>query len=387
MSDILIIGNSAAAIAAVEQVRRENSSAEITLFCPEVVLPYDRPSLAGLIAKDIKEQQIFLKTDKFFAEHKVKLIHNEALSRVSLKRKQITTESKTHIPFGKLLLVDLAAVQLPTIKGNHKTGVFNPFLFQSIKELSKYLPFMDTVIVPVTNFGGFDLACALSRLQKDVVILAPGGGVLNEVFDEETSLLLKQIVEAKGIRVVTDKLQEVLGDTEVKAVRLASGKVIGAQAVILDQVSPDFRALADTGLVVDGALQVGEFFNTQAENVFACGSILGAYDLTVEEAQAQGRCAASNLLSPGHTAYQAPLPTRLFGRKICDGFCGGNVQLQNSGREHMKFDGPSNVYKKVFLVNDALQGAVCFNALQDKEVVRQALIEKKSFTNIETEFL
>ena len=53
----------------------------------------------------------------------------------------------------------------------------------------------------------------------------------------------------------------------------------------------------------------------------------------------------------------------------------------------MKFDGPANIYKKIFMVDDHLVGAVCLNALGEKDKVQKALAQKLSLAGIEEEFL
>lgn len=384
---ILIIGNGLAATAAIEELRRQDVSSEITLFCPEGVRPYQRQLLPVFASREFKELQLAAVADKFFADQKVRLIVDDVLSRLSLKRKQLTTENKTHVPFDKLLLTDVPQVRLPEIKGNHKEGVFNVAQLPAVKALIKQIPFVDHIIVPVTNFAGLDMVCALSRLNKQVSILTPAPGILTGIFDDDTAGLLKQILEARNIRIIFDELESILGDAEVKAVRLQSGKIIAAEMVVFDNAVPDLRFLADSGLLENGKIPADGFFSTPLPEIFVCGSALGHYDLSAEESAAQGRCAAANLLNAKSCAYQAPLSLREFGRGVCDGFCGGQLRLLEGGREHMLFDGPSNVFKKVFLFNDCLVGAVWFNALKDKDKVRQALTKNMSLAGIEDQFL
>lgn len=387
MTNILIIGNSLSAVAAIEEIRRQDASVGITLFCAEGSLPYQRHLLPALVAKDLKETQLWAATDKFFQQHNVKAVTNEALVRISFKRKQVTTENKGHFAFDKLLLVDLPQVRLPEIKGNQKQGVFNALQLNDAKNLAKYVPFTDHIVVSVTNFAGLNMACALGRCGKDVSILSSTGGLLPQEFDDETGALLKQIVEGKGVRIVADGLESILGDTETKAVRLNSGKVVAAEMVVLDEVEPDLRPLSDSGLVENEMLPVNEFFQTKLNNVFACGAALGHFDMTPEEAIEQGRCAGANILHADSMPYRPPLSLRDFGTKLCEGFCGGLVRLQEGGREHMRFDGPQNIYKKIYLVDNCLVGAVWFNAAQDKDKVRQALLQKSSLAGIEDQFL
>jgi nitrite reductase (NADH) large subunit len=388
MLNILIIGNSLSAVSAIEEIRRQDASSKITLFCPEGVLPYDRCLLPSFAARDIKESNLLAKPAKFFEERQVQVVLNEPLTRISTKRKQITTGSKAHISFDKLLLTDLAAVKLPSIKGHHKQGVFDIARLTAVKELVKYLPYADNIIVEVNTFAGFDMACALKRLGKEVIMVSATEGLLGDVLDDESSVLLKQIIEAQGIRVVVKTvIEEILGDAEVKAIRLKSGKVMAGEAVIFDNVTADLKILADTGLLEEDQFNVGEFFNTVLPEVFACDGALGSYDLSSQESMEQGRAAAANLLNVGSVTYEPSLVMRTFGSKICDGFLGGITRLQEGGREHMKFDGPQNIYKKIFLLDDCLAGVISFNAMPDKGKMEQALTEKMCLASREEEFL
>ncbi len=373
MSKIVILGDSQTSISAIETLRASGFDGEIVLFCSQGVLPFDGDLFAAWVAKDVKEAQVHLKLDKFFEQNKVAVIANEKLTRISTKRHQLTTENKTHVAFDKLLITDLPAVAYPAIKGCQKEGVYNTYHFPSVKHLTKTLHEIDNAIVKVTCLEGFEFGCALSRAGKEVVMLAPKEGLLSSIFDEETSMLLKQIVEAKGIRVVYDDIDEVLGDTNVKAVKLESGKVMAAEGVIFDNVTPDLKILQETDLLVDGVFKVNEFHQTTIDGIFATGTALSGFGLIKDQLIMQGKDAALNMIEPKHKLEMPQLIVRDFGTKVCDGFYGGILRLPEGGKEHMKFDGPSNVYKKIYLDNDKLVGAVWMNATLDKPRVVKAL--------------
>lgn len=378
MSTIVIIGSSSASVSAAQTLRTSGFDGDLTIFCPQGVLPYDHELFPAWIAKDTKESQVFIKLDKFTSPHKVKMISQEKLTRVSTKRRQLTTEDKTHIPFDQLLITDLPAVAYPLMKGSQKEGVFNTFLFPSVKTLVKTLHEIDNVVVKVSGLSGLEFACALSRAGKDVVILSPKEGLLISIFDEETSMLLKQILEARGIRVIYDDMEEILGDAQVKAVRLHSGKVMAAEAVLFDNVTPDLRMLSDADLLTEGALKTDEFFRTPVENVFAAGSVVNGFGMTHQELAVLGKAAAQNMLRSGIPTEPVGCVVRDFGHKVCDGFYAGEVRLPHGGREYMRFDGPSNIYKKIYLSGDQIVGAVWMNAPGDKERVIKALTERQT---------
>lgn len=346
MSKILIVGNSKAVVEQIVEIRKTDTQCAITFFSTEGVLPYDRAQLPHYFVKDIKEAALFSVHDKFFTENKVEVIAGEKLARISVKRRHLTTESKRQIGYDKLVLVDTGVYKLPDIKGHHKRGVYQALSLNNVKDLMKSLIDIETVFLSVTNFQGFNLACALARLEKDVVILAPHG-VLSAAFDDETVSLLKQIVEAKGIRVLDQELEEILGDQEVKAVRLKSGKVMAAQAVIFDIAS------VDTHMFSEQELQEG--------------------DVKISEE------ILNPLVMPFH-------PTR-FGCGLFDGYVCGVSALVEGGREYLKFDGPANIFKKIFIQGDKLLGVVLFNAPSHSVPLTQLIESGESVTGREDALL
>ena len=342
MSNIVIIGNGIPAISAIETIRAEDQGSPITLLCPEGILPYDRTLLAAHLAKEVKEQGLHPKHASFFKEHGVNVVLNEQLSRVSTKRKYVGAESKRQFPYDRLLVTDLGAVHGPDIKGRGKEGIFDCAHYKSMEALGRHIPFIDNAVVCVSNFLGLDTACALKMLGKEVSVVSPGAGILPDVFDEETTMLLKQILEGgRDLKVMAgNAVEEVLGDGDVKAVRLKSGKVIAAQAVIFDDLKADTRVFGDD---LPEGLPAGQ-----------AGVDMAAVD-------------------------QPSTGVRDFGLKVINGTCAGVVRLgPQGGREYMQFDGPDNVYKKIFVQDGHIVGFILFNAAFAKEKLLRDLLECKA---------
>src|SRR5438093_737352 len=102
MNKILIVGNSLAVIKTIEEIRQNDQDSEIVLFCTESVLPYDRLLLPSFVSGQIKEALTHPVPENLFKKHKVQVIANEKLLRISFKRKYLTTESKLQIDYDQL---------------------------------------------------------------------------------------------------------------------------------------------------------------------------------------------------------------------------------------------------------------------------------------------
>jgi NAD(P)H-nitrite reductase large subunit len=324
----LVVGNSLDVLPIIENIFSRHNDEQVTLFTTEGVLPYDRSLLPALVAATATEQHIYKTAEDFLTAYHPQIVTTESLARISVKRRYLTTEKKAQIEYDRLVIVDTGQLILPPVKGHQRTGVFDCWRLSSVKALKKHLPFAESVTVIVSNTQGLNMACALSHLKKEVTVISSMSGILPDIFDEETGLLLKQILEGKGIHVYSDNaIEEILGDVEVKAVKLKSGKVLACDTVIFDEAKADIRMLSEPTLTNEDKICIEECFKPPV----------------------------------------MPFPPVNFGLNILDGFYAGWTKLPEGGREYLKFDGPQNIYKKIYAHGDHLEGLVVFNAPQDNE--------------------
>jgi len=344
----LVVGNSLDVLPIIENILSQNKDEQVTLFSTEGVLPYDRALLPALVAAAATEQGMYKTAEIFLSAYHPQVVTKEALNRISVKRRYLTTEKKTQIGYDRLVLVDTGHLILPNIRGHQRKGVFDCWRLSSVKELKKYLLLIDSVTVVVSNIQGLNMACAVSHLKKEVTVVSSGPGLLPDIFDEETGLLLKQILEGKGIRVFSDNaVEEILGDAEVKAVKLKSGKVLACDAVIFDEAKADIRMISEPTLTDEDKICIEECFKP----------------------------------------FVMPFTPFHFGLNVLDGFCAGWTKLPQGGREYLKFDGPQNIYKKIYAHGDELAGMVIFNAPQDSERLLGILQSRDNIAGKEEEIL
>jgi len=344
----LVVGNSLDVFPLIENILSQNKEEQVTLFAPEGVLPYDRSNLPALAAGTVKEAELYETAAVFLATSHPLVVTSEVLARVSVRRKYLTTEKKTQISYDRLVVVDTGNLILPPVKGHQKTGVFDCWRLSSVKAMLQYVLLSDTVTVVVSNIQGLNMACALSSLKKEVTIVSTGTGLLSDIFDEETGLLLKQILEGRQIRVFNENaVEEILGDAEVKAVKLQSGKVLASDAVIFDEVKVDMRVLSEPALTDPDRIAI-----------------------------------AASLEPP-----VLPLGPAHFGFKVLDGFYAGWTKMPEGGREYLKFDGPQNIYKKMYVHDDHIAGLVVFNAPQDQERLWGTFQRQENIAGHEEEIL
>ncbi len=343
----LVVGNSLEVLPIIESILNEQGQ-EVTLFATEGLLPYDRSALPALVAGVQTEERIYKASEAFLEKFHPQLVTTEVLNRISVKRKYLTTEKKNQIEYDRLVLVDTGKLILPNVRGHQRTGVFDCWRLSSIKQLKKHLPFADSVTVVVSNVQGLNMACAISQLKKEVTVVSARAGLLPDIFDEETGMLLKQILEGRGVRIFGDNaIEEILGEGDLKAVRLRSGKVLACDTVIFDEARADIRMLSEPTLTEDDKICVEDCFKPPVLP-----------------------------FAPAH-----------FGVPVLNGFYAGWTKLPEGGREYLKFDGPQNIYKKIYVHGNSLAGIVLLNAPQETERLLGILQRRDNITGREEEIL
>lgn len=370
MKNIVFIGNSAANIKAIEEIRKTDATSSITLVSSDAFYPYDRNALFGYLAKEIKEKQVLCHPDAFYKQNNIRVIVDQPVARFNFKRNQVVLENKEQLEYDILVLADIASPRLPEIKGNHKAGVYNAARLASVKSIAEQLPFVETVVVQVSSVLGFQTLCALGGHGKELVAVSSSASLLPEVLDEESASILKQLLEQNGVRLMLDNsIEEILGDSDLKAVRLKSGKVLSTEMVILDGLSLDTRPIKESGLEFLSDPGRTSFFQSNFKNVYLVDAFLhtfkdsgaGDYTASREQLQAQGLALAQEILGQEVQEVTAS-PVVRFKMKDLSGFWFGATCLQEGGREFLNFDSSKNIYKKIYTSDAELSGAVFLNA-------------------------
>ncbi len=288
MKRVIVMGNSIAGIKAIEEIRKIDQTAQITLFTLEEHVSYYPHLLADLIANEISKDRVYYQPREYYQQLRVGLVEAK-ISRVNLKRRRITTEDKQIFDYDLLIIADTGVDKFPDIKGTHKDRVFSLRRFGDMNQFLTALPLVETVIIQSGGALGAKMACALKKRNKEVIWIVPTKATLP--------------LAERNIRVMEeDAVGEILGDSEVKAIRLRSGKVIAAEAVIFGDTEVDLKLFKDSGLQVPNRISVNAHFQTNIENVFAInGACDSGHDRDFEDGDAyvslleqQGRTVAAH---------------------------------------------------------------------------------------------
>lgn len=362
MKNILFVGNSLVNAKAIELIRQSDKDVAITLISSDDFLPYSRQSLLNFLGKVGKEKQVYFKPDGFYKDEKVRVIAGQAINRINFKRNQVTLENKEQLSYDALVLADLAPPRFAEIKGIQKQGVFHAVRLKDVREVINQVLFAQTVVCQLSNLQGFLTLCALSQYSKEIIVTCSQDTLLGGLLDAECSSMLKQFLEMKGMRLMTGtSVEEILGDSDLKAVRLTSGKVLSTEMVMFDDLRCDTRILKETGL--ENTTESENSHRSNFPNVFWADAIQKAYrnpnenhyEILDETLLGQAQRLVSEILNVSPT-LKAPEFVLRFAFKDLRGCWFGSAFANPDLQEHSQYDPQNNVYKKFFLNQGRLAG-------------------------------
>lgn len=372
MRRIVILGASAAGVKAIEEIRLFDSESPITLLSTDGNYPYDRNLLCPLLAKEAEYEQIFCRPKNFYERHRVQVVLDAEVSKINLRKNRITAEDRRQFDYDVLFLTDLPQIKLPEIKGVHKNGVFSFKKLKEVNQILDVLPLAETVVIQCESFRGLQIAAAFWRRGKEVVLVMPQERLLPEILEPAPAEWLAGLLAEKGLRLMTgNPIAEILGESDVKAVRLESKKVIAAQMVIWAQAGEDFRILSESALEICRRVKVDAQFKTNIENVFALDTVAEGWDLSwdkedilpAEILEVQGKTAAAALKGEA-AAFRCGIPVRALGMGDLTVHLAGYPK-SGAAAPQEDWDKDAKIYRGVFPSDTAPAGAVLINAAQD----------------------
>ncbi len=269
MKRIVVLGNSLAGIKALEEIQVVDPQAECLMVSLDGNYPYYPDRLYQYLAKDISASELWYKPQKYYEENNIQIVLDKRIEKINFKKNSLATDQKEIIGYDVLIITQTPDQKFPDIKGTNKRGVFNFHRLSDVEEISKELTFADAAVIESASWAGFKAAYAMRQRGKEVLLLASNPVVVSQLAEESAQLMIQNLQE-QGIRVLLDNaIAEVLGDGDVKAVRLKSGKVMAADMVLFDNVLPHLKIFNDTPLKVGQRICVNAFFRTNIENVYA----------------------------------------------------------------------------------------------------------------------
>lgn len=371
----VIIGNSAAAVGAIEAIREHDPDNPITVVADEPHHVYSRPLISYLLGGVIDESRMYYRPPDFYDRHKVQTMLGVEVVRVSPGEKTISLAGGGTLPYDRLLIATGGKPFVPPLPGSGLNGVFTFTKWDEARHIARYIEDHEVESALVVGGGliGLKTIEALVARGIKVTVVELADRILSTVFDRTASKLAERILRQEHVDVRTGTtVEEIIGrGGRVDHAVLRDGERLNCDLVVFAiGVRPNTGLIpADAGIQVGRGISVDQHMRTTAPDVYAAGDCVEGYDMLLDvcrpiaiwpNAYRQGHVAGSNMAGAAKT----------YG----DGFAMNSIEVcgvptisvgltepqpeANHCEVMEEYDRETLTYKKLILRNDRLVGAI-----------------------------
>ncbi len=375
----IIIGTSAAGIAAVQKVRQADAQARIICFSEEAELPYNKCFLADFLGEQKDLSAVYTKSADFFESLSIELHLATKIVAINRAEKTVTSCDGTSYNYTALLLAVGAASRHPTCSYQKDVRGFFPFYTLhdalAVQEwIKKEKP--KNILVMGAGLTGLEVADALRVHGAAITVVEQQSRLLMRHSDQEGAGFISTAMENCSVDLTLGLgIKEIVSDSKnhVSEVIFSDGTSKKCEMVIGALGSSARLELAESaGLAIEqGAVVTNEFLQTSDPAIFAAGDVaLVKNRITGErvrtalwpDAVAQGMYAGSSM-SGQMRLYPGIVPVAtsfFFGVSF---HSAGFLEPQKSGWSE-KIERTSSGYAKVILDEAGIvKGFICLGEL------------------------
>jgi NADPH-dependent 2,4-dienoyl-CoA reductase/sulfur reductase-like enzyme len=307
---VLVVGASAAGLAAAETLRREGYDGEITLLGDELHPPYDRPPLSKqILAGEWETDRLALRAEEQLAGLRLDLRLGAEATGLDLDAREVRLADGTSVGYDALVIATGVRPRRLPGEGAHVLRTLGDAL-----ALRENLGPGTRLVVVGAGFLGAEAAAVARGLGAEVTALEPAPVPLAHAVGAEVGAVLAQAHVDHGVDLRTGVA---VVSAERDGVQLASGELIAADEVLVAiGAQPNTEWLEGSGLTIDNGVLCDQYC-AAAPGVYAAGDVarwhnpLFDAEMRIEHrtnAAEQGMAAARNLLHPDSAKPFAPVP-------------------------------------------------------------------------------
>jgi NADPH-dependent 2,4-dienoyl-CoA reductase/sulfur reductase-like enzyme len=302
----VLIGNSAASLAAVEWIRRHDPSGSILLVNRETGPAYSRVALPYYVAGEMSLDDLLIRRDGDYARLGVERLEGQSVTGLDPAARTITLEDGRAIGFEKLFIGTGSVCARPPIRGLEQMPHHYLWTLEDAIGMKAAAERARTAVVIGGGFIGMLAAEALRKLGLRLTIVEMADQLLPQLLDAEGGRRFLRAVNDEGTTVrLGAEVEAVEGPADGIRVHLKGGDTLTADLLaVAAGVRPNLAFAAGGVLAADRGLLVDEFLETSAPGVYAAGDVAEVKDFLSDgravhaiwpTAVEQGRIAGANM--------------------------------------------------------------------------------------------
>lgn len=386
--EYVILGNSAAGIAAAAAIRKGDRSGRITIVSDEKAAGYSRVMLPLYIAGKVSKAEMVIADKEFYASRSIRLLRGETATGLDPAVRHVALASGKFLPYDRLLIATGAAAKGLKARGRELPGIFCLRNLDDAEGIKRILGSCDAPAVIVGGgLVGIKSLEALLHLNREVHLVISSDRILSQMLDKAASDLFLAALRERGVQVhFHSDVKAFRGKDALQAAVLADGTVLPCCVAIVGKgVVPNVGFLHGTGLDLNQGIVVDGRMETNLPGVWAAGDVAEPIDaLSGKNAPSAlwpsavegGRVAGANMAGAAET-YRDALrmnSVELLGVRVVSAGAWEGERVTVSRREN------GAVYRKLVFGGGRLNGYVLAGDIRNAGVLTSLVRNRTAVT-------
>jgi NAD(P)H-nitrite reductase large subunit len=315
---LVIIGASAAGLAALEAIREVDKECAVTVVTKEKGPLYSRVGLTHFLDGTVKAPGMNMRSPDYARQMNATILTGLAAVHVDPKARTVKLSNRKTLKYDALLVASGSSAVILPIPGANLRGVYPCITRNDAVNIDRAIPRVRQAAVIGAGLIGIQAVDALVKRKKRVAVIEMMAHVMPAMADVTAAEIFEDMLRERGHRVVTGaRAAEILGKAgRVAGVKLENGGVVPCQLLIMAAgVRPNLEFLEGTRIQKKQGLLVDAHQQTSIKGIYAAGDVAETTDLLSgqrvviaiwPEALNQGRIAGLNMAGVP-TTYQGSM--------------------------------------------------------------------------------
>ncbi|USD52314.1 nitrite reductase large subunit [Vibrio sp. SCSIO 43153] len=275
---LVVIGNGMVGHRYIEDLveKTDASQYEITVFCEEPRVAYDRVHLSSYFSHHTADELSLVK-EGFYEKHGVNMLIGERAINVNREKRIVHSSTGREIQYDKLIMATGSFPFVPPIKGRESKDCFVYRTIEDLKAIEACAKKSKVGVVIGGGLLGLEAAGALKALGVETHVVEFAPKLMAEQLDQAGGNQLRQKIENMGVKVHTSKnTLEIApeGKDARNVMRFADGTELETDFIVFSAgIRPQDKLARDMQLDVAprGGIAINDFCQTSDENIYAIG--------------------------------------------------------------------------------------------------------------------
>ena len=396
--EYVIIGNSAAAVGAVEGIRQVDREGRITVISDEPYHTYSRPLISYWLAGKVTADKMIYRDEDFYTANKVTAKLGLRARKIDFEGRKVELEDGAAAAYDRLLIATGGTPVIPQVEGLEKEGVYSFIKFDDVKKIKEAVDSgKKKAVIIGAGLIGLKAAEALSKVGIEVTVVELANRILPAILDEEAGQMVQGYLEDRGIEFkMGNTVVNVSGDNEVTGIVLKDGVEVSCDMLIVAiGVSPNLE-LTTGAVEVNRGIMVNEKMETSIAGVYASGDVSEGFDILygtnrvlplLPNAYLQGETAGRNMAG-AETVFDGGLAMNAIGFENLPMLTAGIINPDSDEFEVFIDSSPETcTYRKIVLKNNHIVGYILLNEIDRAGILTGLIREKADITSFKEQLM